>query len=289
MDLNRIVDRVERELAAAFPALKIRSLRADGDVYAQAPDIEDDLIAALVHLVRKAQAQVVQVATGFRPRNAAAGVDVLEFSVLTVTMVSAGSLAKRAVAREEKSAALQLLMQSVESARGKLEFAAAGVSCLRLTICLPYCDQDAGELGGDKSAGETVLLVEDQDLVRGITREVLEMAGYRVLEAADGETAIAVFNQNRGLVDLVLTDVEMPGMSGRDLAEQLAARRPTLKTLFMSGYSEETVLRRGQDCASYLQKPFAVETLTEKVREVLRMPGEPAAWSGDVGADMHSV
>lgn len=89
----------------------------------------------------------------------------------------------------------------------------------------------------------TILLVEDEASVRGVTREVLEIEGYRVLEAEDAIDGIRVCEEFCGRIDLVLTDVIMPGMNGRDMARKLTERHPRLKIMFMSGYTDNPVLR----------------------------------------------
>lgn len=117
----------------------------------------------------------------------------------------------------------------------------------------------------------TILLVEDEEFVRNVTREVLEMAGYEVLEAIDAETGIELFKKNIDRIELLLTDVVMPGMNGRELANRLLSLSPRLKLIFMSGYTENPVVREGfaDPRLVYLQKPFTVDMLTRKVKEVL--------------------
>ena len=120
---------------------------------------------------------------------------------------------------------------------------------------------------------ETILLVEDEAPVRAVTRQLLERNGYTVLEAPDGPAALALLDGGtRGAaVDLLLTDVIMPGMSGRELADQLVARQPRLRVLFMSGYTDDAVVRHGmlEPGLAYLEKPFRPPALLRKVREVL--------------------
>jgi len=118
---------------------------------------------------------------------------------------------------------------------------------------------------------ETVLLVEDAEALRGAARQVLERQGYTVIDAPDGEAALRVAERHRGEIHLLLTDVVMPKLSGRELAERLAAVRPGLRVLFTSGYSDEAVVRHGEirPGAGYLQKPFTPDSLARKVREVL--------------------
>ena len=117
----------------------------------------------------------------------------------------------------------------------------------------------------------TILLVEDEDFVRNVTREVLELSGYRVLEAIDANDGLELYRQNSQIIDLLLTDVVMPGRNGREFANQLLALRPDLKIIFMSGYTDNAVVRESfSDLQlNYLQKPFTLDALTEKVQQVL--------------------
>jgi len=118
---------------------------------------------------------------------------------------------------------------------------------------------------------ETVLLVEDEAAVRGSTRDFLMQRGYTVLEANNGEDALRVSREYCGPIDLMLSDVVMPKMSGPNLAERLLAERPHMKVLFISGYAENTVLQHGKMDVTLrlLQKPFGLDTLARKIREVL--------------------
>jgi len=118
---------------------------------------------------------------------------------------------------------------------------------------------------------ETVLLVEDETVVRTLARKVLTANGYTVLPAAGGREALALVAGHAGPINLLLTDVVMPEMSGRQLAEELRARFPALPVLYMSGYSDEAVVRHGvvDVGSSYIQKPFTPDSLARKVRGVL--------------------
>jgi two-component system cell cycle sensor histidine kinase/response regulator CckA len=122
---------------------------------------------------------------------------------------------------------------------------------------------------------ERVLVVEDDDTVRGLTVLALSTYGYRVLEAGRGSVAIQLLEANPEPIDLLVTDVVMPGMSGRELAERLALIRPDLKVLFLSGYTDDAIVRHGilQEEVAFLQKPFTPTSLVRKVREVLDAPG----------------
>ncbi len=121
---------------------------------------------------------------------------------------------------------------------------------------------------------ETVLLVEDEETVRQLTRTILERVGYRVLEAADGRAAVAIADAHVGPIHLLLTDLMMPHLSGREVAERLLPTRPEMRAVFMSGYTEDAVLRLGVESESldFLHKPFTLHSLTAKVREVLDRP-----------------
>lgn len=121
---------------------------------------------------------------------------------------------------------------------------------------------------------ETILLVEDDDGVRLLAQSILRSAGYTVLPASNGGEAILLSEQHQGPIQLMVTDVVMPKMSGRELATRLAPMRPEMKTLFLSGYTDDAVLRHGilAEKMPFLQKPFKTEVLPQKVREVLDSP-----------------
>jgi two-component system, cell cycle sensor histidine kinase and response regulator CckA len=118
---------------------------------------------------------------------------------------------------------------------------------------------------------ETVLLVEDEDGVRQLAREYLEASGYTVMEAANGRKALEMAEKNAGPIHLLMTDVVMPGVSGRELAERIEKLRPGIKVLYMSGYTDQAVVHHGilENDAVLLQKPFTLATLAEKLREIL--------------------
>ena len=118
---------------------------------------------------------------------------------------------------------------------------------------------------------ETILLVEDEEGVRELARDILRASGYTVLEARNGPEALLLCERHQGPLDLLLTDVVMPRMSGRELAERLGPLRPDLSVLYMSGYTDDAVIRHGVLGAgtAFLQKPFAPAALVQRVRESL--------------------
>jgi two-component system, cell cycle sensor histidine kinase and response regulator CckA len=121
---------------------------------------------------------------------------------------------------------------------------------------------------------ETILLVEDEKGVRELAREYLTMSGYTVIEAEDGHTALELAAMHVGPIHLLLTDVVMPGISGRELAERVGQIRPEIKILYMSGYTDQAVVHHGilENDAVLLQKPFTLTTLAAKLREILAVP-----------------
>ncbi len=145
------------------------------------------------------------------------------------------------------------------------------------TVYLPRVDGDdevEPRIVSDEAAAAgtaTVLVVEDEEAVRVLMRTMLEKAGYRVFDAPNPQQAEALFMQNVNLFNLLVTDVMMPGSSGPTLFERLARHRPDLKVLYVSGYTDDTIVHQGQlgTGVEFLQKPFTADALNRKVREVL--------------------
>ncbi len=125
---------------------------------------------------------------------------------------------------------------------------------------------------GKPAAGETLLVVEDEEGVRRLVRETLEREGYRVLVASDGAEGVEVANRFPGEIRLVLTDIVMPRMSGIEMADRLESIRPDIKVVLMSGYSPESVAQQGAlgKRREYLQKPFRPEALVRRIREAMK-------------------
>jgi two-component system cell cycle sensor histidine kinase/response regulator CckA len=121
---------------------------------------------------------------------------------------------------------------------------------------------------------ETILVVEDEELVRNLVRDMLRMQGYQVLVAADAEEALALAEKRQGPIDLVITDVVLPGISGLELIERMAYLHPESRTIAMSGYASEVIARHGAltPGVTFVQKPFQLHELTRRIREVLDTP-----------------
>ncbi len=137
----------------------------------------------------------------------------------------------------------------------------------------PSADQPARNAAA-KQGVETVLLVEDEKGVRELIAEMLRRQGYQVLRAADPLEALRISRQYNGTIHMLLTDVVMPQMSGKQLAEQLAPVRPDMKVLYLSGYTENTVVHHGvlEANVEFLAKPFSQQALAEKIRDILDRP-----------------
>ena len=118
---------------------------------------------------------------------------------------------------------------------------------------------------------EIILLVEDEDLVRSLSRQVLESCGYKVIEAVDGVEALEILEGSEEHIDLLITDVVMPRMGGPELAEKLREKMPNLPILFASGYTDDAIVRNGvlQTNVNFIQKPFAIDDVARKVRDLL--------------------
>jgi DNA-binding response OmpR family regulator len=117
----------------------------------------------------------------------------------------------------------------------------------------------------------TILLVEDQPHLLELSREFLQRLGYVVLPASNGEQAVDIAGSFQGRIDLLLTDIVMPGMNGRQLSNQLRAARPVMKVLYVSGYTDEVFGEQGISSGeAFMEKPFDLETLGQQVKQVLR-------------------
>jgi CheY-like chemotaxis protein len=147
-------------------------------------------------------------------------------------------------------------------------------------IHLPQVMQDTGSEAEKPASGtlasgqETILVVEDEEFVRELTMRILEQQGYSVLAASHPDEALRYSAQYDGPIHLLVTDVVMPEMGGRELASRLTASRPETKVLYVSGYTDDAIMRHGilDEDLAFLQKPFTLTTLSSKVRDVLDSP-----------------
>jgi nitrogen-specific signal transduction histidine kinase/CheY-like chemotaxis protein len=187
---------------------------------------------------------------------------------------------------------LSIVREIVRGNRGAVWAASAPGSGATFTVCLPRihaapmppegsnnsasADPGASALPPE-TAAETILLVEDEEPVRRLLAYILRHRGYKVLDAAGGEEALALFAQHGDSIHLLLTDMVMPKMSGRELCERLHALRPGLKVVFMSGYTDDVLVRTGamSPGMSFLQKPLRPDTLAATVRAALDSPSLP--------------
>src|SRR4029077_1415508 len=144
-------------------------------------------------------------------------------------------------------------------------------------VYLPRVDAAASQAvaeepaAGSVDGSETVLVAEDEEAVRQIIEKALDAHGYRVLSAGDGGTALERAAAHAGPIDLLVTDVVMPDMNGRELSRRLTEARPNVKTLYLSGYTDDAILHRGvlQEGVAFLQKPFSLRALARKIRQVI--------------------
>jgi CheY-like chemotaxis protein len=143
------------------------------------------------------------------------------------------------------------------------------------TVYLPSCEKRIQRATAPDheivKGSETILLVDDEETVRQVGRELLERLGYEVMIAADGKEALEVYEEKAGVIDVVLLDLVMPTMGGRETYDSLKEMNPEVKVLLLSGYSidgeAKDILARG--CNGFIQKPFNIEELSGKVREIL--------------------
>ena len=163
----------------------------------------------------------------------------------------------------------------VRQSGGNIGVASTRGAGATFTVYLPRVDAEAAALPtrlasvARAHATETLLLVEDEPAVRRLTRRMLEGRGYRVIEASAGAEALATARGHAGPIHLLLTDVIMPGMSGRELAGFLATERPETRVVYMSGYPDDAVLRHDLGQVAFVQKPFTADSLAAKLREAI--------------------
>jgi signal transduction histidine kinase/ActR/RegA family two-component response regulator len=169
---------------------------------------------------------------------------------------------------------------TVESAPGR--GAMFTVRLPRVEEALEVLEPDV-PTGGPRSGSETILLVEDEDEVRGLVRKMLRVRGYTVLEAGGGPQALELSRTHPGPIDLLVTDVVMPQMSGAELASRLTPLRPAMRVLYISGYTDDAIGHHGvlEPGVAFLHKPFTAQALATKVREALETAARAAVASSE--------
>ena len=161
---------------------------------------------------------------------------------------------------------LTMVYGMVERLRGQIELRSQPGEGTTITIRLPAVAQPAVAAGEARPAGATILLVEDEDMLRDLMTRILTDDGFAVLSASSGQEALLAFDRHQGTIDLLVSDVVMPGLTGPELARRLRARHPQLKTLLMSGYAGMPL----GEVDAFLAKPFSPFELARRIRRVLR-------------------
>ena len=275
-DLNLAVDQLQRKLNSRFPSIGTETRKSQGTVPADAIEMITSAIeAVLVSLAESAPVCRVRLEDGFSAvkegfsavtGSAAASFAYVQADIQFETEI-AGSLLPFA---QQGTMPVRTLSSMAERNGGYLLVESKTSDTLRFTVKLPIAVEDSSEPAS--GSGATILLVEDEEFVRNVTQEVLEMEGFQVLSAANGHQALELVKRSGVELDLLLTDVVLPGINGRELAKQMAQLMPGLKVMFMSGYTDNHVRSNLTDTMTlYLQKPFTLDTLTAKVREALSL------------------
>jgi two-component system cell cycle sensor histidine kinase/response regulator CckA len=296
IDLNAVVfemDKMLRRLIGEDVALEIRLKSESGNVRADPGQVEQVIMNLAVN-ARDAMPEggrlTIETANAdlARPLESAAGrVAPGPYVVLSIQDTGTGMNAHVlshlfepyfTTKEEGKGTGLGLptVASIVRQAGGEIAVETAAGKGTRFAIHLPRVDEAVAVIGGVTASGEargseTILVVEDETTVRELARELLELNGYKVLEAAHGEEALRICRAHDGPIHLMLTDVVMPQMNGHELAETLAPLRPGMKVLYMSGYSEASGVLRDilTSKTIFLRKPFTPNDLADKVRALL--------------------
>jgi CheY-like chemotaxis protein len=274
ISLNAVIRHVEPSLSRLVePAIKVERRLYDGlDPIAADPTAIERLILAVARSARDAMPKggtiTIETDTVFLDSELVShwkGMSAGAYSMLLIR--------DSRPARRDSIGTAGLVVADLEEARVIVEKAGGRVEIENVPgtgrICRAYFPAVEGELPDPHTGGETVLVVDDTDALRDMIQRVLVGFGYNVLVARSGAEAMAVSDGFHGQIDLLLSDVVMPGVGGPELAIRLRMRRPTLRVLLMSGYDEHSLGAGGASYASFIAKPFRPELLGQKIREVL--------------------
>jgi len=275
INLNAVVRHVEPSLSQLVaPSITLeRRLYDDLEPIAADPAAIERLILAVARSARDAMPKggtlTIETDTVFLDKELVShwkGMEAGAYSMLLIRDTRP--------ARRDSIGGNGLVVADLEEARAIAEKAGGRVDIENVPgtgrVCRAYFPAvEADAAAAVDKGSETILLVEDNQPLRDMIHRVLVGFGYTVLVAADGAQAITVSEQFLGQIDLLLSDVVMPGIGGPELAVRLRMRRPTLRVLLMSGYDEHSLAAGGAGYASFIAKPFRPEVLAQKVRGVL--------------------
>jgi CheY-like chemotaxis protein len=274
INLNAVVRHVEPSLSRLVePAIKLeRRLYPDLDPIAADPAAIERLILAVARSARDAMPKggtlTIETDTVFLDTDLVSHWKNMEPGAYAMLLIR-----DTRPARRDSIGSHGLIVADLEEARAIAERAGGRVDIENVPgtgrICRAYFPAVDESAPAAEKGHETILLVEDTESLREMIHRVLVGFGYTVIVAADGAQAISASENFQGQIDLLLSDVVMPGIGGPELAIRLRMRRPTLKVLLMSGYDEHSLAAGGAGYASFIAKPFRPELLSQKVRAAL--------------------
>jgi CheY-like chemotaxis protein len=280
--LNSVLRRLEQSLARATePGITIeRRFYEHLDPILTDPAAIERLVLALARGARDAMPKggvlAIETDTVFLDPESVQrwpGMSAGAYSMLLVSDTRAVRRDSQGVAGQQ-SADLSEARAIAEKAGGRVDIEMVPGSGRVCRIYFPAVDPDTvrAESGCNEPGTETVLLVEDTESLREMIQRVLAGFGYTVLTARDGAQALEISDSHAGQIDLLLSDVVMPGIGGPELAVRLKMRRPTMRVLLMSGYDEHSLVSSTGSYASFIAKPFRPEALCTRIRELLDAP-----------------
>jgi CheY-like chemotaxis protein len=279
-DLNQTLDQLMHRLSTRVPGASIETRKSYRDVPAQAFDpLVDAIEGVLTAASEKGRVRKIRLENGFSTIgegfSGLMSSGAASFSYIAADVQFSHELSGELLPFAQYGMeSVHTLSTIAERNGGFLQVETASSDTLRFTLRLPIASAETWQLTTGVYGGrEAILLVEDEEFVRNVTQEVLEMEGFKVFPVPNGAEALDLIACQHPHIDLLLTDVVLPGMNGRDLATRLCAARPEMKVILMSGYTDNPVLKRcvAETTTLYLQKPFTLDTLIAKVHEALEV------------------